>query len=79
MTAYLAARAHEEPGIKFSAETLSAAKTIASRTFQSGAFSGQQIRLVELADSDLGIIRTDRVWVKAAHHKGKWTPLGDAV
>ena len=78
MTAYRATRAGEEPGVLIEAATVSAAKSLASRTLEAGAFAGQVIALTELfVDQDGILIRTDRVWKKPA--AGKWRAYGDAI
>ena len=77
MNAYCANRSGEEPGILFHSPSPIAAKAMASRALEAGAFAGQVITLTELfVDKDGILIRTDRMWRKSAG--GKWRGFGEA-
>lgn len=78
MNTYRAGRQGEEPGVTFQAASPRAAKSYVSRHLEGGAFSGQRLTLVELAEAECGFIRTDCLWYKLAH-SGRWVALGDAA
>ena len=77
-TTYRAGRAGEEPGVTFEARSVRAAKAQASRLLEAGAFAGQVITLVEMAEAAPGgLAHTDRIWRKPAG--GSWRAYGDAI